>query len=322
MNPIICVTEFTALTREALRTADALAKRAGENVLLVHSVDEREQFAFNLRSRLLESDERRLATEAQELRNLGFAFEEVLLRGMPEDGVAGFAWRVRARLIVTGSTPTAAVEHWALGCIAEEISETSLVPVLAVRSATPFERWLSGSAPLNVFVGFDPIARPDALLNRLDELRLSAACAVTAAIVTYPESKTAPSSTDPTGHGLHTVHTDHAGTMSSELRRRNIAYVDLHASHDVAGDLIRNAQAAKADLLVIATHPRDDLTLLPRPALAHRVLRRAPMNVLCVPESDIEPPHLMAAARSETSGTWGEPHAAGPAFLPGERGGV
>jgi nucleotide-binding universal stress UspA family protein len=321
MNPIICVTEFTALTREALRTASALAHRAGESVLLVHSVDEREQFPFNLRSHLLESDAHRLAAEARELRDQGYAFEDVLLRGMPEDGVASFAWRARSRLIVTGSTPTAVVEHWALGCIAEEISDTSLVPVLAVRSATSFVRWLEGNGALRIVVGFDPLARPDALLNRLDELQQLAACTISAAIVTYPESKRRSSSAELISHGSGSA-ADSAPILADELARRNIPLVDLHSAHDATEELLRHARAANADLIVVATHPRDDLTLLPHPALAHRVLRRATMNVLCVPESDIEPPHATAHAHDEQRGPWLDSHAAATVSSSSVRGGA
>src|SRR5688572_33280269 len=115
MNQIICVTEFTELTIEAMKTAARFANRWGERVALTHSVDEREQFPYNVRCRLVEQDRPRLAAETQRLQQLGFEFDAVLLRGMPEDGIAGYAWHSRSRLIVAGATPTGVIEHWALG---------------------------------------------------------------------------------------------------------------------------------------------------------------------------------------------------------------
>src|SRR5688572_12788951 len=140
MNPIICVTEFTERTVEAARVATALATRLGDRAVLVRSVDEREQFPFELRSRLVREDWRRLAKEAQQLRQLGFDFEEQVLRGNPEDGIAGLAWKSGARLVVVACAPTGTLDRWALGSLAEEIAATSMVPLLAVRSAETFEQ--------------------------------------------------------------------------------------------------------------------------------------------------------------------------------------
>src|SRR5688572_28429835 len=190
MNPLICVTEFTELTVEAAKVAAALGQRLGERVVLVRSVDEREQFPYNLRARLVQQDARRLAEEAQRLRQLGFDFDERVVCGMPEEGISGLAWKSGACLVVVGCTPTAALEHWALGCIAEEISDTSLVPVLAVRSSAGFENWLAGNSRLKVFMAIDPGARPDAMLNRIDELRQMGECTVEASFVPYPEKRT------------------------------------------------------------------------------------------------------------------------------------
>jgi nucleotide-binding universal stress UspA family protein len=304
MNPIICVTDFTEHTLEAARTAAAFARHWGERVVLVRSVDEREQFPYPLRSRLMHQDWRRLAGEARQLRQLGFDCEEKVLRGMPEDGIAAFAWKSAARLVVVGGAPTPRLEHWALGCMAEEISDTSLVPVLAVRSAAPFDRWLAGDVPLKVLVGVDPAARPDAMLNRLDELRQLGSCAITASLVAYPENKTAPAELPPATPGQHpfTADRDQRVILSRELAQRDITIAEVHAGRDVAAGLVAQAEEADADLLVVTTHPHDDLTLLPHRSISHGVLRRAPMSVLCVPEPAIEPPcRASIGQREQTS---------------------
>ena len=267
-------------------------------------MDEREQFPYNVRSRLIDQDRPRLAAEMQRLQQRGFEFETALLHGMPEDGIAGFAWHSRARLIVAGCTPTGIIEHWALGCIAEEITDTSLVPVLAVRSAAPLEAWFAINRPLNVFVGFDPVARPDAVLNRLDELCQMGPCKITSTIVAYPETRAKRATTERATAGCHEVKPDqtYRETLCRELAARNISVHHASPGRDVAEDLVDRAGEARADLLVIESHPRDDLTILPHLALAHGILRRAPMSVLCVPEPDIEPPHSVARVqRDETT---------------------
>jgi nucleotide-binding universal stress UspA family protein len=291
MNPILCVTEFTELTLEAARVSADLAQRWGERVVLVRSVDEREQFAFPLRSRLVQHDWRRLADESRRLRELGFEFDEKVLRGMPEDGVAQFAWNSRARLIVVGSPPVRPIDRWALGCLAEEIADTSLVPVLAVRSAAPFMTWLRNDRPLRVYVGVDPAERADAVLNRLEELRAAGPCVMVAGDVAYPEVghlRPEPPPSELRDHEFRP--SDRAEDVWTGLGARHVSVSDATAASRVASVLVEAASAEQADLLVVETHPHPDHALLPHRCLAAGVLRRAPMNVLCVPAPDIEPP--------------------------------
>ncbi len=303
MNPVLCVTEFNELTTGAIQVASRLAKNWREHVVLLRSVDEREQFPFGLRTSLVQGDWHRLAEEAGRLRALGFEVEEKVLRGEPEDGVAQFAWSSGASLIVVGSTPTGAIDRWALGCLAEEIATRSQVPVLAVRSAAPFNAWLEGAHPLNVFVGIDPVARPQALLNRLDEFRELGRCTVAAGFLPYPEYVHTPSLHAPAGHGDYEFQSeaDFRALLEQELVARQTAIEKLALGRDVELALIEHASRAGANLLVITSRPRLDRTLWPPRCLARGILRRAPMSVLCVPETDLEPVHSIAAEPREIS---------------------
>ena len=310
MNPILCVTEFTELTLDAARVATACARRWGEHVVLVRSVDERGQFPFPLRTRLVQHDWRRLAGEAARLRQLGFDFEEEVLRGIPEDGIAAFGWNAHARLIVVGCRPTRGLELWALGCLAEEIAARSLVPVLAVRSAAPFERWFEGGAPLNVYVGIDPAARPEAILYRLDELRALGSCAMSAGLVAYPEINHSRPEAAPAGLREHEFRPGRDATEAgwTEFAARNIAVSHVDSAGRAEAALVERASAAQADLLVITSRPHTEPELLPHRCLARGVLRRAPMSVLCVPEADLEPPRIAAEAQRAGAREAGEFH--------------
>jgi nucleotide-binding universal stress UspA family protein len=296
MSPVICVTDFTELTLEAAKTAAAFARRWQEKVILVHSVDERELFPFHLRERLVAGDARRLSEQSRHLRQLGFEFEEIVLRGMPEDGIAPYAWRAGAGLVVIGSAPTATIEHWALGCMAEEVSDTCLVPVLAVRRAAPFETWLAGGAPLNVCVAIDPAARPAALLHRIDELLELGPCRISATFVHYPEGSAEPFShphreNDDGFAPLSAPNRDLAASTARELAARNVVLGEPRIRSASAAELIGAASEARADLFMVTSHPQKDLSLLPHRSLCHDIVCHAPMSVLCVPEPAIEPPH-------------------------------
>lgn len=300
MNPILCVTEFTELTPGAVRVASGLAKSWGERIVLVRSVDEREQFSFELRSSLVAENWRRLAEEAERLRALGFEVDEKVLRGMPEEGVAQFAWNCGASLIVVGSTPAGRIDRWALGCLAEEIATTSQVPVLAVRPAAPFDAWLAGARPLHVFVGVDPVARPQAVLNRLDELLERGPCTLAAGFLPYPEYSHTPAMHAPAARRHHEfqAEADFTARLESELLARGAAIEKLELGRDVALGLVEHASRAGADLLVITSRPRIDGALWPPRCLARGVLRRAAMSVLCVPEADLEPARPEAVSRA------------------------
>ena len=290
MNPILCVTDFSERALEAARAARALARHWGERVVLVHSVDERGQFPFPLRTRLVQEDWPRLAEEARRLRALGFEFEPEVVRGMPEDGIAAFAWKSGARLIVVGGAPAGAIDRWALGCLPEEIIATSVVPLLAVRDATTIERWLERRAALNIFAAFDPAARPEALLNRLDEWREMGGCTIAAGLLPYPEiDHTGLESAPAELHGAQfRPDKELRQRLAGELAARHIAVSQLSATKHPDAALARHAAEAGAELIVVASHPHADSPLVPHRTLAEHLLRHAAVNVLCVPETAVE----------------------------------
>ena len=109
-NPIVCGTDFSENADATAAVADALARRLGARLILAHSVDECGEFPDHLRTRLMNEDRPRLAEQAGRLRSRGLAFEEKLLRGVPDDGVANFAEQSGARLVVVGASGKVAAE--------------------------------------------------------------------------------------------------------------------------------------------------------------------------------------------------------------------
>src|SRR5688572_19456511 len=157
MNPIICVTEFSEHTQAAASAAAAMARRWNERILLVRSVDEREQFPLATRENLVIEDRARLAQEAARLRNSGIDCEEHVLLGAPEESIAAFAQRVQARLVVLGCPPLSRIDTWVLGSTGEQIATTTHVPLLLVRSDSPIIDWVVGRKPLRVYAFVDPV---------------------------------------------------------------------------------------------------------------------------------------------------------------------
>ena len=178
-KPIICGTDFSESAAQAATVADALARLLDAPLILVRSADERGEFPEHLRTRLVNDDRPRLAEQAERLRGLGLTFEEKLLRGVPDDGVAHFAAQAGARLVVVAASGTGALGRWVLGNVAEQIAETSVVPTLVVRSPEPLAAWARGERPLKVFIAVDFTATSEAALRWLAEWRQIGPCEIT-----------------------------------------------------------------------------------------------------------------------------------------------
>jgi nucleotide-binding universal stress UspA family protein len=159
--------------------------------------------------------------------------------------------------------------------------------------------WLDGTRPLRIFVALDPARRADAVLFRLDELRELGPCEVTAGFVMYPEVRHAGAVRAPAAFRGHEFKAgDERAALGRELAGRGIDVAQVEPTRHPETKLVERAAAANADLLITTSHPHDDLAILPHRCLATGVLRRAPMNVLTVPEADIEPPRSAHGALS------------------------
>ncbi|MBI4622475.1 MAG: universal stress protein [Verrucomicrobia bacterium] len=295
MSPIICTTDFSEHTVEAAKAAAALAHCMNGNLVLVRSVDERHQFPHRLRPRLMNEDRPRLAKEAERLRQLGLVFEEKLLRGVPDDGVVKLAMKSGARLVVVGCSPTTATERWVLGCTAEAIAESSPVPTLAVRSAAPFEEWVRRNRPLRIFVGMDLTGNSDAALRWLGEFCRLGSCDLLAGLVAGRQEKAG-------WLGLHellravdqrpcppdVLERDLKERVARVLGGEQVRVCVAAGTGRVDADLAELARKTETDLLVVGTHQRTGFTRLQHRSVFRGVLRRAPMNVLCVPDAGVE----------------------------------
>ena len=289
-KPIICGTDFSEGATQAATVADALARQLGVPLKLVHSADERGEFPDHLRTRLMNDDRPRMAKETAHLRSLGLTFEDELLRGAPDHGVAEFAARERARLVVVGASGTGSLwaSRWLLGNVAERIAETSSVPTLVVRAAEPFLDWARDGRPLKIFVAVDFTATADAALRWVAEWQQAGPCEVTLGYVhELPEecSETAMFG----GLGLSRLTSPGREELENDLREKasrlgvtatirvepRKARVDAH--------LILMATEAGADVLVLGAHQWKNLERVWHASISRRVLHDAPMSLVCVP---------------------------------------
>lgn len=290
-HPIICGTDFSAGAAEAASVAHALAQRLNEPLILVRSADERGEMPQHVRQQLMNDDRPRLAEEAERLRKQGLVFEEKILRGVPDDGVAGFARRANARLVVVSASGTGALGRsgrWVLGNTAERIAETSPVPTLVVRSAEPLVAWARGERTLKIFVAADFTATSDAALRWVAELRQMGPCEITLGHIARPADTRADLATSDV-MWLIAERPGNRQALERDLRERAVRLLGgepsirvVPGSARVDAHLIALATDAGADLLVLGTHQWQGLDRVWHRSISRRVLHDAPMSVACV----------------------------------------
>ena len=292
IHPIVCGTDFSENADKAAAVADALARRLGIPFILAHSVDERGEFPENMHTRLTNEDRPRLAEHATRLRGVGLSFEEKLLRGLPDDGVAQFAAQTGARLVVVGASTTSS--NWAarllLGNISARIAESSPVPTLVVQDAAPFVAWARGERTLKVFVGADFSTSSDAALRWVAELRQIGPCEVIAGYVDWPPEEAArlgvsgPVGLDENPPAIQQMLERDVREKVARLAGGENVRVCVRANAGRADEpLLEMAVEAQADLIVIGTHQWHGLSRLQHGSVSRGILRHAPMSVACVP---------------------------------------
>ena len=182
---VVCGTDFSAYSAEAASVAAAVAMRLGQPLLLVHSMAEtfREELPDAARDSLMPLLGERLSAEGARLRMLGANVETVLLRGLPDDGIAAFIRDCGAGLLVVGKSEHEVMARCLTGNVAEVLAESSPVPTLVVHSAVPFVTWARGGRPLRVLVAADLVRESGAAIRWVNELRRIGPCDATVAQV-------------------------------------------------------------------------------------------------------------------------------------------
>ena len=315
-SPIVCGTDFSENADQAATVADALARRLGAPCILAHSVDERGEFPDNVRQRLMNEDRPRLAEHAERLRARGLVFEEKLLRGVPDDGVAHFAAQSSARLVVVGASIMGSswMGRLLLGNISARIAESSPVPTLVVHDAAPFVAWAHGERVLKVFVGVDFSATSDAALRWVAELRQIGPCEIIAGYVDWPPEEAARLGVSgPVGltenplEIQRMIERDVREKVTHLLGAENVRVCVRGNSGRADAPLLEMASESQADLIVIGTHQWHGLSRLRHGSVSRAILRHAPMSVACVP-APVTGPRVRECPRVLVAVDIHEPH--------------
>ena len=307
-KPILCGTDFSENARRAANVAAALAKRLGVPLRLVHA---------SVIPGMLRTDED-LRTEAQRLHGAGADLTAEVIEGDADQVLAQAAQQYAARLVVVSSLGRSAPARWLLGSVAERTAESSPVPTLVVRDATPLEAWARGERALKVFVGADFTASSDAALRWIAELREIGPCEVVVGFVGWPPEEAARLGVSG-AIGLsgnvpaiqRVLERDVREKVARVLGGENVEVRVVGNWGRTDAPLVEMAVEAQADLVVVGTHRWHGLERLRHGSVSRGLLHHAPMSVACVPVPAAAPmagPRMRECRRVLVAVDLNEPH--------------
>jgi nucleotide-binding universal stress UspA family protein len=298
---LICATDFSEPSLEATRVAARLARRFGDELVLVHAWTSPLLHYREVISDPLRVDEKAVArvtldleNQARALRGQGLTVETRLIHNAdPAEAFTTLARELDARLIVVGSHSRRAAARLFIGSAAERTMLLADRPVLIVHpGAGALDDWVDGKRPLRVVMGLDRSPASQAALGWIGTLRTLGPCDVTFVHAFWPIEEYArlgvrgsldlATSDQETmrvlDRELRPLLAGLPGTGSVELRLKAVW-------GSAAEPILDEARATRADLLVLGTNQKRAMARLWAGSTVQPTVRLAELPVLCVPAS-------------------------------------
>jgi len=283
---IICGTDFSAASHEALEVAARLSCRRKEDLVLVH-VAAPQLDLDPVHGAIAEA----LEHEAATLREKGLRVRTHAEIGSPDEVIVRVARQRGADLIVLGAVGQRRGTHWLLGSVADHVARTTPIPLLLVRDGKPLHACMEGTGNLRIVVPTDLSPVSDSVLDSL-QTAFAPAGKCDVLLVYVADSGVEAGRLHLGGPIQHRdLHPIADEVVRRELRDRT-ARVSLgcrvsHQVRDASGhagaEIVNAADETSADLIVVATDPRGWLARATNESVAHTVIRSSTTNVLCVP---------------------------------------
>jgi nucleotide-binding universal stress UspA family protein len=288
---IVCGTDFSEASNEAIEVASRLAVKMRKTLHLVHALDVPVEARSNAPDDpILQFARAHLARRAEGLRHSNVAVECHVELGPPDEVLRNVAHELSANLIVIGALGQRRPGAWQLGSHADRTAERTHVPVLVVREAAPFERWLQRGAPLRVVLGVDASLSSETAGRWITQLAAFGPCDVVLTHLYW-----APEEFHRLGLGgfRNWVDTDPTITRSLEqeyserfaalFRTAKVSYrLEPHFGR-IGDGLAALAASEHADLVVVGCHHRGPLARAWEGSVSRHVLRCASASVAVIP---------------------------------------
>ncbi|MEW5849118.1 MAG: universal stress protein [Myxococcota bacterium] len=301
---ILVGTDFSEAAAGALEVATTLARRLGDELVLVHALEAPapvtmvggEMTALQFTEWLRKPLQLELDRMASEVRARGTRVEAVMREGPVHQQLLDVGRQVGARMIVLASHGRSATDRLLLGSVADRVVRHADRPVLVVGpDPKTLNEALTEQRPMRLAVAVDTSRASDAAVRWTREW-----CGQFKTDVTFMSTYWPPAQYERLGltgfRSMYEPDPDVVSVLEDELRRK-IGVVPGEGSVRVvvqpslgrpAEPLAQEADKAKADLLVVGTHGRSGLRSIWPPSTAVGVVHTAHTSVLCVPQKTLE----------------------------------
>lgn len=305
---ILCGTDFTDASMQAVEVAAMFAKLVQEPLVLVHAADEPSPGTLpgDLRDSLALYARSQYHHERERLRGLQIELIEAFRAGPPDAVLLAEVAASHARLLVLASGKRPGFSRWLPGGVVERVAEAAGSPTLVVRDAAPLLRWTRGERRLRVLVGADFSAPSEAALRWAAWLRQLGPCDI---VVTYLEPSFISYSAVDFYPSLLTDELVLATRRKEErlfrkrvreLLGRSRVRVRFEAGWGYSdAHIIELAAEERADLIVVGTHSRRGWQRFGHHSVSRGVLHYAPRNVACVPGHALQDPPLFSVIQNK-----------------------
>lgn len=289
---ILCGTDFSPNSNDALAAGAALAFRFGDSLELVHAQESPVDDGTTPEATGPSKSELQgqLEAWAAPLRSAGLGVTTRILPGNPVEVLEELAGELHPRWVVLSSIGRVALIRIVLGSTADRVAERSPAPTLVVRRGLDFSEWHQANRPLRVFVAADATPASDRALALVRDWASVGPVEIRIGHVTAAEHDTA---ANPGDHPREPSPLPNAELLLPQLRQRFAAilgntHFDLELipeTSSVSAAIIEAAKAHRAVILVTGTTQTRGLRRLWHRSVSRALLADAPMNVAVVPAS-------------------------------------
>ena len=293
---IVCGTDFSDQSSQAMQAAGALARHLDEPLKLVHVLANSGNASIPALGMISEPLQNMLVAQAEQLAvELSIRVSPVVLEGPADETLAEFARTEKARLLVVSSLGEHKAERWRVGSVAAGALRRSEVPVLVVRESESIRDWAAGKRPLQVLVGVDLGQSAKSALRWIESLREIGPCDVVVVQVAWPIGEHArfgvkgPMPLEGLHPELKALLERDLRAWVGALRGAGKTVFSVRACWGrVDTELMLLAQESRADLVVVGNHRKAWSKRFWEGSVSLGVVRQTQANVGCVPCSPVD----------------------------------